>query len=123
MTESQSLQKWLRKFDASSANETRRLGRELGGLLRAGDVLALTGDLGSGKTTFTKGLAEGIGCSSPDLVSSPTYVLEHIYATPIPLHHYDAYRLNSAAEFLDLGFEERVRLSRSSCRRMGRSRR
>ncbi|MGQ9591800.1 MAG: tRNA (adenosine(37)-N6)-threonylcarbamoyltransferase complex ATPase subunit type 1 TsaE [Planctomycetota bacterium] len=92
---------------SSSAAETVRLAARLGSLLRPGDVIALVGELGSGKTTFTKGLALGLGAEDASAVSSPTYVLEQVYPTRIPLHHYDAYRLGSEREFLALGFEER----------------
>ena len=81
----------------------------LGRTLSGGEILGLVGDLGSGKTTFTKGLSLGLGLEDARLVSSPTYVLEQVYPTRIPLHHYDAYRLSSDEEFLNLGFEERLR--------------
>ncbi len=85
------------------------LGARLGAILRGGEVVALVGELGSGKTVFAKGIALGLGLRDPALVSSPTYVLEQVYPTRIPMHHYDAYRLRSEREFLDLGFEERCR--------------
>ncbi len=103
----------LRVFDVASVDDTRCLAQALAVCLRAGDVLGLTGDLGSGKTTFTRWLVEGIGTSSEISVASPTYVLEHIYSSTIPLHHYDAYRLGSSGEFLDLGFDERVQDGRA----------
>lgn len=77
----------------------------LGGLLRPGDVVALTGDLGSGKTTFIQGVAQGWG--STDAVSSPTFVLVNQYRRPdgSKLHHMDAYRIQSALEAEDLDIE------------------
>lgn len=93
------------EFTSRSADQTRRLGMRLGGLLRAGDVIALTGDLGSGKTTFIQGVAQGWG--STDQVSSPTFVLVNQYRRPdgAKLHHMDAYRMESAQEAEDLDIE------------------
>jgi len=92
-----------------------RLARELGG----GDVVALTGELGSGKTVFTKGLASGLGVASAREVTSPTYVIMVAYeggeggegggsVRGLPLYHFDAYRLRSPAEFLALDGGETV---------------
>jgi tRNA threonylcarbamoyladenosine biosynthesis protein TsaE len=91
-----------------SEEETLRLGESLGRLLVGGETLALVGDLGTGKTTLTRGLARGLGIRDPLLVSSPTYVLEQVYDARVPIHHYDAYRLGSEEEFVALGFEERI---------------
>ncbi|MBX3002889.1 MAG: tRNA (adenosine(37)-N6)-threonylcarbamoyltransferase complex ATPase subunit type 1 TsaE [Anaerolineales bacterium] len=89
---------------SNSAEQTRRLGMQLGELLGVGDVLWLEGDLGSGKTTLVQGIAAGWG--SADSVTSPTFVLVNIYRRPDrqQLAHMDAYRLESAedAEQLDL---------------------
>ncbi len=82
------------------------LGRRLGELLGPGDVLALRGPLGSGKTTLTKGLAEGLGVEEPRWVTSPTFVLVHQYEGRVPVYHIDAYRLRSAADAEALGMEE-----------------
>ncbi len=84
--------------------ETARFGMALGAKLRAGDCVALIGDLGAGKTALTKGLARGMGIVSP--VTSPTYTLAQEYAGPIPLFHADPYRLENPADVLDFGFEE-----------------
>ena len=97
-----------RTFQSSSPATTRALGQQLGRILDGGEVIGLVGDLGSGKTTFTKGLSEGLGFGDPRQVCSPTYVLEHIYQARLRIHHYDAYRLDSADEFLALGFEEQL---------------
>ena len=77
----------------------------LGSLLRVGDVVALTGDLGSGKTTFIQGVAKGWG--STDAVSSPTFVLVNEYRRPdgVHLNHMDAYRMESPADAEDLDIE------------------
>ena len=101
---------WRTELITNSAEDTREIGVRLGRLLRGGEVVALTGDLGSGKTTFAKGLSQGLGLADTRQVCSPTYVLEHVYAAHLPIHHYDAYRLESPLEFADLGFEEHIRL-------------
>ena len=92
-------------FISRSPEQTRRLGIRLGVLLKPGDVLCLTGDLGSGKTTFVQGLAKGWG--SVDPVSSPTFVLVNQYRQPNgnQFHHLDAYRIESVSEAEDLDIE------------------
>jgi tRNA threonylcarbamoyladenosine biosynthesis protein TsaE len=79
-------------IETGSVDETRALGRRLGALLREGDVVGLTGDLGAGKTQFTKGIAEGLGSGA--LVTSPTFVLMNTYEGRVPLRHFDLYRLD-----------------------------
>lgn len=79
-----------------NAEETRTLGQELGGLLCAGDVVLLQGDLGAGKTTFTQGIARGAG--SDELVNSPTFVLVNEYRGRTRLYHADLYRLDDPDE-------------------------
>jgi tRNA threonylcarbamoyladenosine biosynthesis protein TsaE len=90
------------EFFSRSPEQTRRIGIRLGTLLQPGDVICLSGDLGSGKTTFTQGIAQGWG--SADNVTSPTFVLVNMYRRPDghSLHHLDAYRLASAMEAEDL---------------------
>ena len=90
------------EFITRSADQTRRLGMRLGKWLQPGDVLALEGDLGGGKTTFVQGLAAGWGSS--DAVSSPTFVLVNVYqrSDGSRLYHVDAYRLHGPAEAWDL---------------------
>jgi len=88
-----------------SAAETEALGLRLGGLLSGGELLALVGPLGAGKTVFVRGLARALGCPARE-VASPTYVLERVYpGGRLTLRHLDAYRLSGAAEFesSDLG--------------------
>jgi len=91
-------------FFSRSPEQTRRIGARLGGMLQAGDVICLQGDLGAGKTTFVQGVAKGWG--SLDSVSSPTFIIVNEYrrADNGKLFHMDAYRLDSApeAEELDL---------------------
>jgi len=92
-------------LETSSAEATRALGRTLARALRPGDCLALTGELGTGKTQLVKGIAEGLGIDPRD-VASPTFVLHAVYEGTFTLHHLDAYRLRSAREFEDLAVEE-----------------
>jgi tRNA threonylcarbamoyladenosine biosynthesis protein TsaE len=91
-------------FFSRSPEQTRRIGKRLGGALQAGDVICLQGDLGAGKTTFVQGVAQGWG--SMDSVSSPTFILVNEYrrGDQNRLFHMDAYRLDSTpeAEELDL---------------------
>lgn len=94
----------MEKLTLTSRDETIALGEKIGRELAAGDVLVLDGDLGAGKTTFTKGLAKGLDI--PDLIKSPTFTIIREYQDGrLPLYHMDAYRLeNGGAE--DLGLEE-----------------
>ena len=87
-----------------NSEETISLGRRLGSILKGGEILALEGDLGAGKTTFTKGLAEGLGI--PATVFSPTFTLIHEYFGPINLYHIDLYRISEDEAIGDLGIEE-----------------
>ncbi|HEX8311950.1 MAG TPA: tRNA (adenosine(37)-N6)-threonylcarbamoyltransferase complex ATPase subunit type 1 TsaE [Chthoniobacteraceae bacterium] len=88
-----------------NAAETLEFGRELGAELCAGDVIALAGDLGAGKTHFVKGVAAGLGHTGE--VTSPTFTLVHEYTGGrLPLFHFDFYRLESAEEVLQIGFED-----------------
>jgi tRNA threonylcarbamoyladenosine biosynthesis protein TsaE len=87
-------------------DQMHELGLELGKALRAGDVLVLTGPLGAGKTTLTRGIGEGLGVRGP--VTSPTFVLARTHPSLVdgpPLVHVDAYRLNSAIELDDLDID------------------
>jgi tRNA threonylcarbamoyladenosine biosynthesis protein TsaE len=88
----------------TSAEETERLGERLGRELVAGDVVALTGELGAGKTCFTQGLTRGLGVLVR--ATSPTFVLVNEYRGRLPVHHVDAYRTGSVAELADLGLVE-----------------
>lgn len=90
------------KIVTSSAEETREWARRLAERARAGDVIALEGDLGAGKTTFAQGLAQGLG--APGVVNSPTFTIVKEYPGRVPLYHMDAYRIED--EFEELGLEE-----------------
>jgi tRNA threonylcarbamoyladenosine biosynthesis protein TsaE len=85
---------------------TFAFGQALGALLRAGDFVALTGQLGAGKTHLVKGLAVGLGVAPDEPVVSPTFVLVREYFGRLKLYHIDAYRLGGTAELLALGLEE-----------------
>lgn len=87
-------------------HETVGLGRELGELLDEGDAVALAGDLGSGKTWFTKGLALGLAVPSHVVVTSPSFALLNAYEGRVTLYHIDAYRLEDLADFLSAGLDE-----------------
>ena len=88
----------------SSPEETRAFAKTFAKTLPPGTVLCLQGQLGSGKTTFVKGLAEGLGFKHPEQVKSPTFVLMHIYKAKTPLYHFDCYRLDSLEELENIGF-------------------
>ena len=95
---------------SASADQTRQLGERLGRRLRAGDVLALCGPLGAGKTELVKGLARGLDVPDDEPVVSPTFVLIREYAGRLLLVHCDAYRVADAAELWDAGLGERLEL-------------
>jgi tRNA threonylcarbamoyladenosine biosynthesis protein TsaE len=87
-----------------TADETEAIGCRIGEALEPGMVLALIGELGAGKTTLTKGIARGLGV--PDLIHSPTFTLIHEHFGRIPVYHFDLYRLTSAEQLDDLGYED-----------------
>jgi tRNA threonylcarbamoyladenosine biosynthesis protein TsaE len=87
-----------------SENKTRELGELLGNTLTGGEIIALTGDLGSGKTTFVKGLAKGLDVK--DVITSPTFVVVRSYQGRFTLHHMDFYRLSEQGDFESIGFED-----------------
>jgi tRNA threonylcarbamoyladenosine biosynthesis protein TsaE len=87
-----------------SAAETEGIAEGLAHVLRPGDVVALIGDLGTGKTTFVKGLARGLGVTEP--VTSPTFTIVQQYEGRLPVAHVDVYRLDRIQELHDIGFED-----------------
>ena len=95
------------RVETHSAAETHALAVALAGVVRTGDVILLSGDLGAGKTVFARGLAEGLGVD--DQVVSPTFTIVREYRGRLPLVHVDVYRLESLRELEDLGFDEIVR--------------
>ena len=91
---------------SSSVEQTIELGRLIGGNLKEGDVVALIGQLGSGKTYLTKGIAEGLGVTDKRAVKSPSFVLINEYHGRVPVYHIDAYRLQDSADMFSLGCDE-----------------
>ncbi|MBR5617018.1 MAG: tRNA (adenosine(37)-N6)-threonylcarbamoyltransferase complex ATPase subunit type 1 TsaE [Oscillospiraceae bacterium] len=93
------------EFITNSPQETENLGAALGKILKPGTVLAYRGDLGAGKTAFTRGLARGLGYKDP--VTSPTYTIVNEYlGGRLPLFHFDMYRLGSSDDLWDIGWED-----------------
>ena len=96
---------YIMEFITRSPEETEKIGAALGNLLKPGSVIAYCGDLGAGKTAFTRGLARGLGCT--DIVTSPTYTIVNEYLSgKLPLFHFDMYRLRSSDELFDIGWED-----------------
>lgn len=92
-------------YQTKSAAETEALGEKLAGKLQGGEVIAFTGDLGAGKTAFTRGLARGLGIT--DRVTSPTFTIVNEYeGGRLPLFHFDMYRLSCSDELYDIGWED-----------------
>ena len=87
-----------------NVTETEALGMALAKQLRAGSIIAYLGDLGAGKTAFTRGLAQGLGCTGR--VTSPTFTIVNEYEGTLPLFHFDMYRLNDADELFDIGWDD-----------------
>jgi len=93
------------EFITHSPAETEAVGQALGRVLTPGTVIAYRGDLGAGKTAFTRGLAKGLGCT--ELVTSPTYTIVNEYLSGrLPLFHFDMYRLRSADDLFDIGWDD-----------------
>ncbi|MDP2652941.1 MAG: tRNA (adenosine(37)-N6)-threonylcarbamoyltransferase complex ATPase subunit type 1 TsaE [Candidatus Omnitrophota bacterium] len=94
----------VQNIHSRSEKETRDLGRSLASFLKKGDIVCLFGDLGSGKTTFVKGLAEGFKIK-PSGVNSPTFVLMNVYEGKLPVYHFDLYRIEGQ-DLPRIGYEE-----------------
>ena len=93
------------EFLTHSPEQTEQIGAALGKILNPGTILAYEGDLGAGKTAFTRGLARGLGCT--DMVTSPTYTIVNEYLSGrMPLFHFDMYRLRSSDDLFDIGWED-----------------
>lgn len=100
------------EIQTHSPEETIDFGRKIGSRLSGGEVIALIGNLGTGKTHLIKGIVSGLGAGDPTRVSSPTFVLINEYDDPergITVYHLDAYRLESAVELDNLGFDDYCR--------------
>ena len=94
------------KLVSKSPKETKKIAGQLAGRLQPGDIICLFGDLGSGKTVFTQGLARGLGVGKAAVIS-PSFVLIREYpGAEFPLFHFDLYRLNSKSDIFALGYEE-----------------
>ena len=104
MREDKPLRAWERRSE--SPEETRSLAERLGRLLQPGDVVALVGELGSGKTLFSQGLARGLGVPKTFYITSPTFAIINEYPGRVPFYHLDLYRVSDRAEFSELGLEE-----------------
>ena len=94
----------IRIIDLASQEKTQELGQAVAAHLPPNAILALSGDLGAGKTTFVQGLALGLGIDAP--VQSPTFIYLNQYSGSLPLYHFDLYRIKGASDFFALGFEE-----------------
>jgi len=88
----------------NNETETIQEGHKLGQSLTAGSTVALYGDLGAGKTAFTRGIAAGLGIN--EIVSSPTFTIVNEYHGEVPLFHFDMYRLNDESELFDIGWDD-----------------
>lgn len=94
------------RFKTGSAEETAELGRRLGEILQKGDTVCLTGDLGTGKTAFTGGIAEALGIGG--YITSPTFTIVNEYEGDLPLYHFDVYRIGDPGEMFETGYDEYV---------------
>lgn len=93
------------RYETNAPEETEAVGAALGRVLTPGTILAYRGDLGAGKTAFTRGLARGLGCK--EQVTSPTYTIVNEYlGGRLPLFHFDMYRLRSSEDLWDIGWED-----------------
>ena len=92
-------------YETLSAEETLALGEKIGQGAAAGDIYTLTGDLGVGKTVFTKGFAKGLGITEP--VNSPTFTIVQVYEEGrLPFYHFDVYRIGDVEEMEEIGYED-----------------
>jgi len=108
-SEKQEIQHPLKKrlvLESHTAGQTKKLGKLIGQFLKPGSLVALSGELGSGKTEFIRGLARGLGVDKSYYVSSPSFVLINEYPGRIPLYHLDLYRLSQYRDFEEIGLED-----------------
>ncbi|HEY8350682.1 MAG TPA: tRNA (adenosine(37)-N6)-threonylcarbamoyltransferase complex ATPase subunit type 1 TsaE [Clostridia bacterium] len=96
----------MMEFRTNSVADTVELGRKLGSMLQKGDNVCLFGDLGTGKTAFTSGIAKGLGISG--YITSPTFTIVNEYEGRLPLYHFDVYRIGDADEMIDTGYYEYI---------------
>lgn len=101
------------EFIAENLDDTKAFAKQFASMLKAGDVVLLTGDLGAGKTTFVKAVAKELGFDG--LVTSPTFTLLNQYNAKFPIYHFDMYRLKSSAEAIESGLDEILRNNEGVC--------
>ncbi|ACL75177.1 tRNA (adenosine(37)-N6)-threonylcarbamoyltransferase complex ATPase subunit type 1 TsaE [Ruminiclostridium cellulolyticum] len=96
----------MNKIETHSFEETVEVGIKLGNILKSGDVIWLSGDLGTGKTALTNGIAKALGIDA--YITSPTFNLVNEYEGRLPLYHFDVYRISDPDEMFDIGFDEYI---------------
>lgn len=96
----------MQTFISHSEEETREIGKKIADKLKRGDIVCLKGDLGAGKTTVSKAIAEALGVTEP--VTSPTFTIVHEYEGKLPVYHFDVYRIMDVDEMFEIGFEEYI---------------
>ncbi len=94
------------EFIVTTVEETYKIGKILGSLVNSGDIICLIGDLGTGKTHLTKGIAKGLGIE--DHITSPTFTIVNEYTGRLKLNHFDVYRVNDPEEIAAIGFDEYI---------------
>lgn len=94
------------EFIVDNTDSTMKLGKKIGSLVHPGDIICITGDLGAGKTHFTKGVAEGLNISEP--ITSPTFTIVNEYEGRLKLYHFDVYRVCDPEEIEAIGFDEYI---------------
>ena len=94
----------MKRIETYSVEQTIEAGRLLGSILKKGDLICLEGDLGTGKTAFTSGIAKALGING--YVKSPTFTIVNEYKGKLPLYHFDVYRVSDSSEMFEVGFEE-----------------
>jgi tRNA threonylcarbamoyladenosine biosynthesis protein TsaE len=97
-------EKMMKEFKTFSQDETIEVGKALGRLLNKGDIVCIIGDLGTGKTVLTNGIAQSLGIK--EHITSPTFTIVNEYNEKVPLYHFDVYRIADSEEMFEIGFEE-----------------
>jgi len=97
-------EKMMKEFKTFSQEETIEIGKALGRLLNTGDIVCINGDLGTGKTVFTNGIAKSLGIK--EHITSPTFTIVNEYSGRVPFYHFDVYRIADSEEMFEIGFEE-----------------
>ena len=93
-------------YKSNSPKETENIAKSFAKSLEKGDVICLSGDLGTGKTAFVQGLAKGLGIT--DYINSPTFTIVNCYLGNLPFYHFDVYRIDDSDEMYEIGYEEYV---------------